>query len=724
MHMSVHNKATTLLRTVAVTTLCILSAASTNAVAQTDVVTLEGSKPRLLENAARVGSVADSKRITISVYLKFRNMDDLDQLLEDQQTPGSARYQQFLTPEEFHQKYSPLPADVAKVKRELVRMGLQIVDAPVGGLFVTARGTVGQIKSVFHVSQELYSVRGQTVRSHAEAPVVPASIAPLVLHIAGLDDTKKFIRTYETVRAGDTVPARRIGTNDDPPINGIWYTRSPCNVDYSTPVVGTVTPAAYTTSPKMDFTNCGYTPDQIRQAYGVNKVASTGKGIRIGLVDLYVSSTLEQDLNQYSSLHNLPQVNWGTFQEITAPGLGTPSEDGNCGPASWSVESTLDVEAAHTIAPGADIVYLGDACNEVYPLPMQAMYNAIDNRLADILSGSFGGPELAFATGQEDADNQEFKQAASLGISLMFSSGDSADYLEPLGYDWPIAAVSWPASSPWVTAVGGTSLLLDKNGSKAEYGWGTYANSSYGDNWTGPFQIEAEAWMGWGFAGGSGGGTSMFMSQPKYQKGVVPASLSERINTFQTATINLGVPNRVVPDIGMLADPFTGFLQGQTMLENTPGTLDIGCYPISSPANAEYCEFPQGGTSVASPLFAGVMAVIDSARLSTGKPFIGFANPTLYKLSVGSNGSASPIWDVSAAAHPLALIDEELDEYGAMGLTAVGINMDPKDQNDPNTGWILGGDSKLMTTKGYDNVTGLGTPWLPGLIKALAPGAK
>ena len=114
---------------------------------------------------------------------------------------------------------------------------------------------------------------------------------------------------------------------DDPPPTGIWYTRSPCNVDYSTPVVGTITPAAYTTSPKMDFTNCGYTPDQIRQAYGVNKVASTGKGIRIGLVDLYVSSTLEQDLNQYSSLHNLPQVNWGTFQEITAPGLRTSSED-------------------------------------------------------------------------------------------------------------------------------------------------------------------------------------------------------------------------------------------------------------------------------------------------------------------------------------------------------------------------------------------------------------
>ena len=117
--------------------------------------------------------------------------------------------------------------------------------------------------------------------------------------------------------------------------------------------------------------------------------------------------------------------------------------------------------------------------------------------------------------------------------------------------------------------------------------------------------------MGWGFAGGGGGGTSMFMSQPNYQKkGVVPASLSEKINTYQAAAtsfFNLGVPKiACFPDIGMLVDPFTGFLQGQTMLENTPGTLDIGCYPIGSPANAEYCTFPQGGTSVASPLFAGV----------------------------------------------------------------------------------------------------------------------
>jgi hypothetical protein len=96
----------------------------------------------------------------------------------------------------------------------------------------------------------------------------------------------------------------------------------------------------------------------------------------------------------------------------------------------------------------------------------------------------------------------------------------------------------------------------------------------------------------------------------------------------------------------------------------------------------------------------------------------------LYKLTVGSNGSVEPIWDVPKLAHPLALIDEELDDFGGMGLTAVGINMVPKDEYDPNTGWTLGGDSKLMTMKGYDNVTGLGTPWLPGLIKALAPGAK
>jgi len=284
-----------------------------------------------------------------------------------------------------------------------------------------------------------------------------------------------------------------------------------------------------------------------------------------------------------------------------------------------------------------------------------------------------------------------------------------------------MAWVSWPASSPWVTAIGGTALLLNSNGAgtKTEYGWGNYGMGAWGDIWTGPFQINAEAWQGWGYVAGGGGGTSMFMTQPSYQKHVVPKSLSENINTIQTATLKLGEPYRVVPDVAMLADPFTGFLQGETFLEGTPGTLDSLCSPVSSPDNAEYCEFPQGGTSVASPLFAGVIAVIDSARLTTKKPLIGFANPALYKLSVGGSGSSAPIWDVTPPSQPLALVDQEQDEYGDMYLSALSINMAPD-----STAWVLGADSKLMTTKGYDNVTGLGTPWLPGLIKALAPGAK
>ena len=101
----------------------------------------------------------------------------------------------------------------------------------------------------------------------------------------------------------------------------------------------------------------------------------------------------------------------------------------------------------------------------------------------------------------------ELKEAASLGITILFSSGDTADYL-PAGAD--VAETSWPASSPWATAVGGTSLLLNKKGpgKKVETGWGTYANPTYdGVVWTGPFQLEALGWEGWFFASGSGGGT-------------------------------------------------------------------------------------------------------------------------------------------------------------------------------------------------------------------------
>ena len=717
-------KAALLLRAIAVPTLSVLCATAINAAAQDDSVELERSKPRMIEHAVHVGSVDESQKVTFSVYLKFRNTADLTQLLEDQQTPGNDRYQKFLTPEEFHQKYSPLPEDVTKVKDELIRMGFQIVDAPAGGLFVSARGTVGQVKRAFHVSQELYTVRGKTVRSSAEAPVVPADIAPLVLHIAGLDEAKKFVTTFTTAHPGKKATTQHGGPNADPPVNGGIAWRSPCNPDYLKPVSGTITPAAYTESDVMEFTNCGYAPSQVSAAYGASAVKWNGKGVRVGVVDLYVSNTLEQDLNQYSSNHNLPQVTDTTFQEIYPAGLPSVSDYDPCDPVDWEIEGTLDVEAVHGIAPGADIVYIGDACNVNYSIPMQAMYGAIDNRLADILSGSFGIPEIFVASAQEDADNQEFEQAAALGVTLMFSSGDSSDYLE--NDDSLMALVSWPSSSPWVTAVGGTSLLLNQNGSgtKAEYGWGTYAMGAWGDTWTGPFQIDAEAWQGWGYESGGGGGTSMFMTQPSYQKHVVPKSLSESINTIQTASLNLGEPYRVVPDVAMLADPTTGFVQGQTFLEGNPGTLDALCSSVSSPANAEYCEFVQGGTSVASPLFAGVIAVIDSARLTTKKPLIGFANPSLYKLSVGGSGSSAPIWDVTAPAQPLALIDQEQDEYGGQYLNAMSINMAPDNANDLSTGWILGADSKLMTTKGYDNVTGLGTPWLPGLIKALAPGAK
>lgn len=707
-----------------VAVLLLTACFSVSYAAPSDGVALQGSKPRNLDRAAHIGAVDESKVIVFSLYLKFRSQDDLDNLLEEQQTPGSSHYQKFLTPDEFHAKYSPLPEDVDKVKNELANLGFRVVYAPKGGLFVTAAGTIAQVKQAFHVTQEYYKIDGKTVRSHAEAPVIPASIAPLVLHIAGLDDAKKFYRSFTSVGSSKFTRAKNSGSLADPPQWTDFTTRTPCNVDFGTPVQATVTPAAYYYSPVMDFTNCGYVPAQIQAAYGANKVKSTGKGIRVGVVDMYLPTTLEHDLNHYSKLHGLPEVNYATFQKIAPPGLsGVPDYD-PCDPVDWSVESTLDVEAVHAIAPGADIVYFGDACNTVYPLPMQAVYDAIDNRLTDVLSGSFGGPELDFSSAQEDADNQEFKEAASLGVTLLFSSGDSADYLQAGA---PLQMVSWPASSPWVTAVGGTALLLDAKGAgtKSEYGWGSYTNGTYnGAVWTGPFQIEAEGWEGWFFDAGAGGGTSLFMEQPSYQKTVVPKSLSEYLYTSQGGQVYFGAPKRVVPDVAMLADLFTGFLQGQTFLETNPGTLDITCTAVTTPANAEYCEFPEGGTSVASPLFAGVVAIVDSARLSSGKGLLGFANPTLYKLSVGANGSAAPLWDVKPPSHPIALLDEEEDDGGFLLLGAAGLNMDAVDSSNLDTPWILGGDSELMTSKGFDNVTGLGTPWLPGLIQALAPEAK
>ena len=151
--------------------------------------------------------------------------------------------------------------------------------------------------------------------------------------------------------------------------------------------------------------------------------------------------------------------------------------------------------------------------------------------------------------------------------------------------------------------------------------------------------MKASAGLGaFSFYSGAGGGLSFSQAQPSYQVGIVPASLSEVTYSIGTVPpyyepIPFTTPRRVIPDVAMDADPYTGFLIGETFTKSSTAVANTGCTSTSS--TEEYCLFSEGGTSLASPLLAGVLALTDQQRGLKGKAMLGYANPYLYKLKVG-----------------------------------------------------------------------------------------
>jgi len=218
-----------------------------------------------------------------------------------------------------------------------------------------------------------------------------------------------------------------------------------------------------------------------------------------------------------------------------------------------------------------------------------------------------------------------------------------------------------PANNPLVTAVGGTSLAVNKsNDRQFETGWSTSKSTLTSGAWT-PAPPGTYLY-------GAGGGTSQVFGQPWYQSGVVPSSLSKRYSTK---------PARVVPDVSAVGDPSTGMLIGETQ------TFPDG--------TAKYSEYRIGGTSLASPLFAGLMALADQAARHPH----GFANPALYRLS-GSNGLYDP--------KPVSGIGVVRVDYVNGTDATGGLATSLRTLDAEITGTIL------RTKAGYDDMTGVGSP--------------
>jgi subtilase family serine protease len=155
---------------------------------------LAGTVAPWVSRATTLEPAQESQRVVITAYLQWRNAQKLEQLVEDLSTPGSVVYGQFLSPDQFHAAFSPKPSDAQSVQEALRGLGFKIEQTPASGLFVVASGTVALAKHAFQVSQNLYGYRGKILRSHAEDPILPASLAGYVTYIGGLDDSRRLKR--------------------------------------------------------------------------------------------------------------------------------------------------------------------------------------------------------------------------------------------------------------------------------------------------------------------------------------------------------------------------------------------------------------------------------------------------------------------------------------------------------------------------------------------------
>jgi len=394
-------------------------------------------------------------------------------------------------------------------------------------------------------------------------------------------------------------------------------------------------------------------------AYGVeNPIANgnDGGGTTVAILDAFRSPTLLQDLRTYSSRNGLPSPSYSEIlQSCPCPGTRADKQ-------GWYGEQTLDVEAVHSMAPGAHILYVGTrSTNDIDFIRMTT--RIVDDGRADVISNSTGDLGETIPQSEIRAQHESFVQAAAEGMSVLFSSGDSGDEVEALGY----RSVDWPESDPLVTSVGGTSLGVGPlRNYLFETGWGTRTSTLVHHDWS-P-QPPGD------FLYGGGGGTSRIFDEPAYQRGVVPRGYAHA----------WGGSNRVVPDIAADGDPSTGFLFGERYT-----------YPSGA---VKYAESRIGGTSLSCPLMAGVTAL----AVQKGHDRLGLLNPALYQ-----HVRSSAFHDIVDPPRTIALVRTNyVNGYSP----AAGRYYQLRTLNQTGT---------IHTRQGYDNVTGLGSPRGQQLINAL-----
>src|SRR5579859_5513712 len=624
-----------------------------------------------LEYSHPAGKVAGNTQVGFDMVLSLRHAAAAQALVRSVSTPGSAQFHRYLTRAAWEARFGPAQAQIAKAESWLRHNGFTVVSVPKTHLYVSAQGSARAIEHAFGVQLGYYKVNGKTVRLAKGTVSIPSGMMGTMSGVSGLSEYAATTNLSQMPQASAHQSASAV---TEPPPPAGFRNPQPCSAFWGH--------KPYTNN---SYDICGYKPAQMRDAYGLKNAVSSsaGKGVTVAITDAYDSPTLQADASHYFSLNDSSNpLRSSQFFNVEPTKVG--NEALCAGGSGWYAEQALDVESVHTMAPGANILFVGaQDCTD------NKLLDAIQTAMADgasVITNSWGDDlgDLLVDQATKTAFDNTFMMADATGVSIMFSSGDTGDNFADFG----ITAPNYPPSSPFITAVGGTTLEVNSaNQRAAEYGWSTarsilcQATVKNCGKATKPLTPLA-------FQAGAGGGTSYTYLEPFYQAPVVPSALALRNQSLFGNT-----PLRVVPDISMDADAQSGLLIGLTQ---------------AYPHGTHYGQFKEGGTSLASPLLAGVVADTDAAA---GSP-LGFLNPELYKAFMQSPGAFN---DIMPPSNPDAADVIRVDYANTVNpsngflVSVRAINYAGPETYCDGTGNCATRNVTLTTAKGYDGMTGLGS---------------
>ncbi len=553
-----------------------------------------GAAPQAPQGAVSVGTPAGDTVLQLGVSLQPRNPAELQALAKAVTTKGNSLYHHYLAKGQFGKLYGATPQTVAAVDAELRAQGLTPGPVSEDGLSIPVTTDVTQAGKAFATGFTSYRLQdGSTGYLNTSAPRFSADVAADVVGVTGMNATfrpaaqhvvtpllqgalksSKADAATTAHKAPNVSPAD--GTATGPQlctagVNGVVNTIY--NFDGATTSDG----------------NGWYSAQNLASVYGMQHTSTTGQGVTIGVLEYEQYSP--SDLAAYQSCY-------GTKVPVSVVPVDHGSSVAPNPANNIGIESLLDLEDLTSLAPGASIVdYEGPALTLANGTPnnnftdsdwLDPMRRVVTDDNAQVVSISYGGCELDNDATVENTENWTFIEAALQGQTVLNSSGDSGA-TSCLGDGTTHAnskVVSDPASQPFVTAVGGTSLHGDA-GSVARTSWSTPAAG------TNP-------------ASGSGGGTSQLQaltSADDYQSGFTGPGFNA--SACKPAA---GATCRQVPDVSALADPNTG-------------------YPVY--VGGQWV--PIGGTSGASPTWAALIAQTDASSTCLANGPAGFINPVLYQ---------------------------------------------------------------------------------------------